>query len=338
MLRRVYGDPAEVLERVVAPRAKRYVAVAAAATRAGTTAYLARGVRDAQRGGGVDERTVFEIGSVTKVFTALLLADQVVAGNVELEQPLQELLPDVRIPVRGRPITLADLATHTSGLPRLPRSMLRQAMRNRSDPYAHFTEHDVHAGLERARLRREPGGKWRYSNFGAAVLGHALAKHAGTTYDHLLRERVTGPLGLVDTVITLRPDQVQRAARGHTRWRHPTNDWSMPAMPAMGAVHSTAADLTKFLHAQLDPDDTPLAEAIRLTHEPRAGRPPLQAALGWLVASLPKGGPTVHWHNGGTGGARSFAGFVADQRSACVVLTTGQRSADRLGFDLRRST
>ncbi|HEX5985458.1 MAG TPA: serine hydrolase domain-containing protein [Nocardioides sp.] len=338
MLRRVYGDPAEVLERVVAPRAKRYVAVAAAATRAGTTAYLARGVRDAQRGGGVDERTVFEIGSVTKVFTALLLADQVVAGNVELEQPLQELLPDVRIPVRGRPITLADLATHTSGLPRLPRSMLRQAMRNRSDPYAHFTEHDVHAGLERARLRREPGGKWRYSNFGAAVLGHALAKHAGTTYDHLLRERVTGPLGLVDTVITLRPDQVQRAARGHTRWRHPTNDWSMPAMPAMGAVHSTAADLTKFLHAQLDPDDTPLAEAIRLTHEPRAGRPPLQAALGWLVASLPKGGPTVHWHNGGTGGARSFAGFVADQRSACVVLTTGQRSADRLGFDLLRST
>lgn len=338
MLRRVYGDPAEVLERVVAPRAKRYVAVAAAATRAGTTAYLARGVRDAQRGGAVDERTVFEIGSVTKVFTALLLADQVVAGNVELEQPLQELLPDVRIPVRGRPITLADLATHTSGLPRLPRSMLRQAMRNRSDPYAHFTEHDVHAGLERARLRREPGGKWRYSNFGAAVLGHALAKHAGTTYDHLLRERVTGPLGLVDTVITLRPDQVQRAARGHTRWRHPTNDWSMPAMPAMGAVHSTAADLTKFLHAQLDPDDTPLAEAIRLTHEPRAGRPPLQAALGWLVASLPKGGPTVHWHNGGTGGARSFAGFVADQRSACVVLTTGQRSADRLGFDLLRST
>ena len=338
MLRRVYGDPAEVLERVVAPRAKRYVAVAAAATRAGTTAYLARGVRDAQRGGGVDERTVFEIGSVTKVFTALLLADQVVAGNVELEQPLQELLPDVRIPVRGRPITLADLATHTSGLPRLPRSMLRQAMRNRSDPYAHFTEHDVHAGLERERLRREPGGKWRYSNFGAAVLGHALAKHAGTTYDHLLRERVTGPLGLVDTVITLRPDQVQRAARGHTRWRHPTNDWSMPAMPAMGAVHSTAADLTKFLHAQLDPDDTPLAEAIRLTHEPRAGRPPLQAALGWLVASLPKGGPTVHWHNGGTGGARSFAGFVADQRSACVVLTTGQRSADRLGFDLLRST
>lgn len=338
MLRRVYGDPAEVLERVVAPRAKRYVAVAAAATRPRTTAYLARGVRDAQRGGGVDERTVFEIGSVTKVFTALLLADQVVAGNVELEQPLQELLPDVRIPVRGRPITLAALATHTSGLPRLPRSMVRQAMRNRSDPYAHFTEHDVHAGLERARLRREPGGKWRYSNFGAAVLGHALAKHAGTTYDHLLRERVTGPLGLVDTVITLRPDQVQRAARGHTRWRHPTNDWSMPAMPAMGAVHSTAADLTKFLHAQLDPDDTPLAEAIRLTHEPRAGRPPLQAALGWLVASLPKGGPTVHWHNGGTGGARSFAGFVADQRSACVVLTTGQRSADRLGFDLLRST
>jgi CubicO group peptidase (beta-lactamase class C family) len=112
----------------------------------------------------------------------------------------------------------------------------------------------------------------------------------------------------------------------------------MPAMPGMGALHSTAADLARFLDAQLDPDSTPLAEAIRLTHEPRVGKPPMQVALGWLVATLPKGGPTVHWHNGGTGGARSFAGFVAEQRTACVVLTTGQRSADRPGFDLLRST
>jgi CubicO group peptidase (beta-lactamase class C family) len=120
--------------------------------------------------------------------------------------------------------------------------------------------------------------------------------------------------------------------------RRPTNDWSMPTMPAMGALHSTAADVTRFLDAQLDPDSTPLAEAIRLTHEPRAGREPMQVALGWLVATMPKGGPTIHWHNGGTGGARSFAGFIADDRRACVVLTTGQRSPDNLGFDVLRST
>jgi CubicO group peptidase (beta-lactamase class C family) len=334
----VADSPAEILERVVAPRAKRYVAVAAAATRAGTAAYLSRGVRDARQDGEVDERTVFEIGSITKVFTALLLADQVVAGAVELDQPLQELLPDVRIPVHGRPITLVDLATHSSGLPRLPSGLIRQAMRNRSDPYAYFTVYDVHAALERVKLKREPGEKWRYSNFGAAVLGHALAQRVGSTYQELLLERVTGPLGLGDTVINLRPDQVQRAAHGHTRLRRPTNDWSMPAMPGMGALHSTAADLARFLDAQLDPGSTPLAEAIRLTHEPRAGREPMQIALGWLVATMPRGGPTIHWHNGGTGGARSFAGLVAADRTACVVLTTGQRSPDNLGFDVLRST
>ncbi|WP_165372398.1 serine hydrolase domain-containing protein [Nocardioides iriomotensis] len=331
------GDLAATLERVVAPTAGRYVAVAAAATRAGATASLTSGVRDAERGGAVDEHTVFEIGSVTKVFTALLLADQVVAGAVVLAEPLQALLPDVVIPVRGRPVTLLDLATHTSGFPRLPPGLVRQALRHRDDPYARFTEDDLHAALERVKPKREPGGKWSYSNFGAAVLGHALARRAGTTYDRLLAERVTGPLGLADTVLALRPDQEDRRAHGHTRRGRPTDDWSMPAMPGMGALHSTVTDLTTFLRAQLDPESTPLAEAIRMTREPRAGREPMQVALGWLVSPMPKGGPVVHWHNGGTGGARSWAGFSVADDTTCVVLTTGQRSPDQLGFDVLRS-
>ena len=330
-------DPATILERVVAPRARRYVAVAAAATRAGTTAFRASGVRHAERGGEVDERTVFEIGSITKVFTALLLADQVVERKVVLTEPLQALLPDVAIAVRGRAMTLLDLATHTSGLPRLPPGLVRQALRHQDDPYARFTEDDLHAALESVRLRREPGGRWSYSNFGAAVLGHALARRAGTTYDRLLAERVTGPLGLVDTVVDVRPDQEGRRAHGHARRRRPTGDWSMPALPGMGALHSTVADLTTFLTAQLDPERTPLAEAIRMTHAPRAGKEPVQVALGWLMSPLPKGGPVVHWHNGGTGGARSWAGFAAAGGATCVVLTTGRRSPDRLGLDVLRA-
>jgi D-alanyl-D-alanine-carboxypeptidase/D-alanyl-D-alanine-endopeptidase len=152
-----------------------------------------------------DAGTVFEIGSITKVFTALLLADQVVERAVVLTEPLQALLPEVRIPMRGRPLTLLDLATHSSGLPRLPPGLVRQAWRHQDDPYARFTEDDLRAALEGVRLRREPGGRWSYSNFGAAVLGHALARRAGTTYARLLAERVTGPLGLVDTVVEVRP-------------------------------------------------------------------------------------------------------------------------------------
>jgi CubicO group peptidase (beta-lactamase class C family) len=333
----VSGDLATTLERVVAPRAGRYVAVAAAATRAGTTAFHASGVRHAERGGEVVERTVFEIGSITKVFTALLLADQVVERAVVLTEPLQALLPEVRIPMRGRPLTLLDLATHSSGLPRLPPGLVRQAWRHQDEPYARFTEDDLRAALEGVRLRREPGGRWSYSNFGAAVLGHALARRAGTTYARLLAERVTGPLGLADTVVEVRPDQADRRAHGHARRRKPTGDWSMPSMPGMGALHSTVADLTTFLRAQVDPDATPLAEAIRMTHDPRAGKEPVQVALGWLVSSMPKGGPVAHWHNGGTGGARSWAGFAAGTGTACVVLTTGRRSPDQLGFDVLRA-
>lgn len=331
------AELASSLEQVIAPRASRYVALAAAATRAGKTTFHAAGVRHARDGGDVDEHTVFEIGSITKVFTALLLADQVVAGSVALTEPLQELLPDVHLPVRGRPVTLVDLATHTSGFPRLPPGLVRQALRHQDDPYAHFAEDDLMASLEGVRLKRDPGGKWAYSNFGAAVLGHALARRAGTTYEQLLSERITTPLGLEDTVVRVRQDQEGRRAHGHKSRRRPTNDWSMPSMPAMGALHSTTADLATFLAAQLDPGDSPLTEAIRLTHAPRAGREPMQVALGWMLTSLPRGGPATHWHNGGTGGARSWAGFVAEARDAMVVLTTGQRAPDQLGITWLRS-
>ncbi len=111
----------------------------------------------------------------------------------------------------------------------------------------------------------------------------------------------------------------------------------MPSMPAMGALHSTTADLATFLAAQLDPGDGPLTEAIRLTHAPRAGKEPMQVALGWMLTPLPRSGPVTHWHNGGTGGARSWAGFVADTRDAMVVLTTGRRAPDQLGFTWLRS-
>lgn len=327
-------DLSATLAAALAPVASRYVGLAAAARCDGETAFLARGRTRATGGEPVREDTVFEIGSVTKVFTSLLLADQVVTGRVALDEPLPALYPGLRIPVRGRPVTLADLATHTSGFPRLPKGLLRQALRHGDDPYARFTAADLAAALEGVRLRREPNRALRYSNFGAAVLGDALARRAGTTYAALLRDRVTGPLGLTDTEVEPRPDQRERCAHGHRSRRRPTPDWSMPALPGMGALHSTAADLAVFVAAQLEPDTTPLAEAIRLTQEPRAGRGPRRIGLGWMVMPLGRDGPTSHWHNGGTGGARTFTGYVRDRGVGVVVLTNCVRSTDRPGFDL----
>ncbi|HET6652994.1 MAG TPA: serine hydrolase domain-containing protein [Nocardioides sp.] len=327
----------ETLKSALQPVAGKYVGLAAAATGDGETAFFAAGRTRADGGEDVDEHTLFEIGSITKVFTSLLLADQVVAGVVGLDEPLQSFYPELRIPVRGRPVTLVDLATHTSGFPRLPKGVVRQALRHGDDPYARFSADDVAAALEGVRLKREPGLKLRYSNFGAAVLGNALARRAGTTYADLLAARVTGPLGLTDTVVDVRPDQDGRRAHGHKARRRPTPDWSMPTLPGMGALHSTAADLAVFMAAQLHPESTPLGTAIRMTQEARAGHARQRIGLGWLVVPLGRSGHTAHWHNGGTGGARSVAGYVLNRGVGVVLLTNCPRPTDRPGFDLLKT-
>ncbi len=325
-----------LLETALAAKGSRYVGLAGATTRDGDVAFSSAGRThvDPAQGGRVDESTVFEIGSITKVFTSLLLADAVVAGEVSLDEPLQTFHPEMTLPVRGRPVTLVDLATHTSGFPRLPAGLIRQAFRHGDDPYARFTDEHVSNALVSVRLKREPGAKLAYSNFGAAVLGNALAARAGTTYEALLSERVLVPLGLGDTSVRLRPDQEARRAHGHRGRGRPTPDWSMPSMPAMGALHSTASDLSRFVTAQLEPEGTALAEALRLTQEPRAGRPPRQIGLGWMVSPLGRSGLTCLWHNGGTGGARSLVGIVPGHRTGVVLLTNCVRALDRTGFRL----
>lgn len=320
----------EALRDAVTAAPPKLVGLASAGVCGGETAYASRGHRD-EAGRAVDENTVFEVGSVTKVFTSLLLAVMVAAGEVALDEPLAGLYPELRLPTRGRPVTLVDLATHSSGFPRLPPGLLRQALRHRDDPYAAFSADDVVRAMERTRLRREPGTRPRYSNFGAGVLGEALARRAGQPYAELVHDRVCAPLGLADTTVGRSAEQLDRRAVGHDRRGRPVPDWRMDSLPGMGALHSTAADLARFLAAQVDPESTPLAAAIRLTQEPRLrlGRTG-QQALGWMCSPLPRSRPgtTVHWHNGGTGGSFSYVGFVREARAGVVLLTNTARPVD----------
>lgn len=305
------------------------VGLAVAAVAGGEAVHACRGRAD-DEGRPVAEHTVFEIGSVTKVFTALLLAVMAEAGEVALDEPLAGSYPEVDLPVRGRPIALADLATHSAGLPRLPPGLVRQALRRRDNPYAGFTDDDVARALASVRLRAAPGARVRYSNFGAGVLGQALARRAGTPYDELVRARVCLPLGLTDTGVRRSAEQLARRAVGHDRRGRAVPDWDMASLPGMGALHSTAADLARFLAAQLDPGGTPLEAAIRLTQQPRvaAGRLGHQA-LGWMVSPLPRTDRRMHWHNGGTGGAFSFVGLEPRSGVAVVALTNTARPVDR---------
>lgn len=328
--------PPPAVQDMVASAPPTLVGLAVAAVAAGETTHASRGRAD-EEGRPVDEHTVFEIGSVTKVFTALTLAAMCEAGEVALDEPLVDLYPELTLPVRGRPVTLADLATHAAGLPRLPPGLLRKALRHRDDPYASFTDADVARALESVRLRAEPGARVRYSNFGAGVLGQALARRAGTPYDDLVRTRVCRPLGLLDTGVRRSPDQLDRRAVGHDRRGRPVPDWNMDSLPGMGALHSTSADLARFLAAQLDPGATPLGDAIRMTQQPRTrwGRVG-HVGLGWMLTPLARTGRMMQWHNGGTGGAFSFVGLEPEAQVAVVVLTNTARPVDGLGTSLLR--
>lgn len=190
-----------------------------------------------EKSGGVepDANTVFEIGSITKVFTALLLADMVERDEVALDDEIARYLPaDVRVPARnGKAITFVDLATHTSGLPRLPTNL--QAL-DLIDPYAAYGPAQLHEFLSGYELPRDPGEKWEYSNVGAGLLGYVLARRAGMSYEALLRARILAPLGMHDTTITLSPEQRARMATGHDLAMSPTGPWAFDALAGAGAL------------------------------------------------------------------------------------------------------
>jgi serine-type D-Ala-D-Ala carboxypeptidase/endopeptidase len=185
----------------------------------------------------LDGDTTFEIGSITKVLTALLLADMAARGEVAFEDPVARYLPaSVRLRERLRPITLLDLATYTSGLPNIPGNMTP----NWSNPFADYTTDKLYEFLSDYVPGNEPGVHYQYANLGFGLLGMALARRAGKGYEDIFIERVCDPLRLNHTRITLSADMRQHMAQGHDMNFKTAQLWDMPALPGMGAVRSTA--------------------------------------------------------------------------------------------------
>lgn len=287
---------------------------------------------------GVPADRVFEIGSITKVFTSSILAGMVGDGSVALDDPVAKLLPpSMHVPARnGRQITLVDLATQSSGLPRLPSNM---APRDQTNPYADYTVDQLYAFLSGYELPRDPGETYEYSNLGVGLLGHALALKAGMSYEDLVKRRVLTPLGMRETAITLSPALRARLAPGHDNEGNVVANWDLPTLAGAGALRSTVGDMLTFLAANLDTSANPLARALRQTHRSRrpAGSATMTIGLGWHILARP-GGPSIVWHNGGTGGYRSFAGFDEARRVGVVVLTNANIGADDIGFHLLDET
>ena len=292
--------------------------------------YFSFGRRSSQSTVEVDEDTVFEIGSISKVFTSILLADMVVKGELTLDLSIQELVPaGVRVPERGgQPIRLVDLATHTSGLPRLPDN-LRPA--DPENPYADYSTTQMFEFLSQHELRRAPGAEYEYSNYAAGLLGQLMGLKAGSDYASLIKTVITAPLNMTGTAIFLDAEMFSLLALGH-RNGLPVKNWDIPTLAGAGAIRSTARDMLTFLAANLQFQSTDLDPALEMAHQLRvgAGRG-MDIGLGWHVRSGSQG-RSIIWHNGGTGGYRSFSGFEKEQKLGVVVLANSDESVDDLGF------
>jgi CubicO group peptidase (beta-lactamase class C family) len=282
--------------------------------------------------------TVFEIGSITKVFTALLLADMVERGEVRLDDPVRRFLPaSVTVPSRGgKEITLVDLATQTSGL---PRDSVEVDLNSETSPYAQYTARELYAFVGSYRLERDPGSKYEYSNVGFGLLGHALALRAGVSYEDLLRSRIFEPLGMTSTTITLNAEQRSRRATGYNGKQSAVQPWAGGVIAPTGSINSTAADMLKFGAAMVDPK-SPLKSAFaRMTSVRRpSDGPRSDQVLGWGIFRL---GPNeLVGHSGGTFGFQTRLIVDLTRKRSVVAWINGQGESvtDLVGLALDRAS
>lgn len=257
-----------------------------------------------------DEHTLFEIGSITKVFTALLLARLSIEGRIDPAAPITDLFPELA----GLPawVTPRALSTHSAGLPRIPVGMTDRAFWNKHDPYAAFGEQRLLEWVQDYRPKGPPKpGAFQYSNLGVGLLGYVLGRVAGSDYKTALRELVLRPLGLDGMGFELSSDQAARLAPPHKSWGRPTPPWAFDALAGAGALRASAADLVAFGRAVLTASkgaDGIMAAAIRETLEVQiAGKKSFMPSrcLGWLHIRERQTGVAVFHHDGGTAGSSS---------------------------------
>jgi CubicO group peptidase (beta-lactamase class C family) len=283
----------------------------------------------------LDGDTLFEIGSITKVFTSLLLADMTQRGEVSLDDPIAKYVPSTaKIPQRGgRQVTLVDLATHTSGLPRMPANF---NPKDPANPYIDYTDDQLYAFLSSYELTRDIGVKFVYSNLGFGLLGQGLARRNGTDYEGLVQTRICEPIGMKSTRITLTPEMEQRFAAGHSADLVTVSRWDLTSLAGAGALRSSANDMLKFLAAAMGYSHTSLAPAFKtmLSVKRPTGQPFLDSALGWVVDT--RGGGEIIWKNGGTGGYRTFIGYSPRTGVGIVALSNASTAAgtDDIGLHL----
>lgn len=290
-------------------------------TRSGRRHIVSRGVTSKDdHGTDVDDSTLFELGSLTKTFTGLALAQAVADGQMRLDQPIGELLQaSLQFPDAVKSITIEAVATHTAGLPSNPPSVSFLASLFKKHPFGGVTDHDAFESLSQMQFEEPLAGEYSYSNFGFMLLGRLIEEGTGESYARLIQNRLAGSLGMRHTWVAPPAGDRARLATGH-RVGHPVEHWYEFEMPGASGVVSTVSDMLTYLEAHLHPESTPLGAAIRLAMEPRVrASDAVEVGLGWHVYTVPDA-PQVVYHNGATMGFRSYVGMAPELDLGIVVL------------------
>ena len=287
--------------------------------------------KTSETGKEVDEHTIYEIGSISKVFTGILLAQQVLDGDLSLDDNINDYLPaDVKVTVIGdQEITFGNLTDHTSGLPRMPYNF---APANLNNPFADYTVDQMYEFISNYKPIRTVGSEYEYSNIAQGLLGHLLAENKNTSYENLMIQTIADPLGMYETKIEFDQRMKDNLALGHSNGQVVEN-WDIPTLAGAGAIRSSTSDMAKFIAANLGFSESTVTAAMELSHEiqhDKAGE--MSVAMGWHIKKGEEG--SVYWHNGGTGGYRTFVGFVKETGKGVVLLTNSSEGADDIGFYL----
>src|SRR6056297_1076532 len=277
---------------------------------------------------------VFEIGSISKVFTSTLLAHAIYDSVISADQTVRSALD---IEMSDDPnFTFLQLSNHTSGLPRLPGGYTFNFLLNMSNPYKIFDEEELKAYLKSDLiLSRDPGETHSYSNLGAGLLGLFLSELENSSYENLLQSKIFEPMGMIRSTTDRRMVEDQ-LVMGLTKRGGSAENWDLAALAGAGGILSTSEDLSRFIQANFDPDDPVLSLQREATFQVNDN---MDVAMGWFILERDSGAHW-YWHNGGTGGYRSSIVMDPEQKTGVVVLsniTAGHSEAgkiDGLSFDL----
>ncbi len=273
----------------------------------------------------------FELGSITKTFTAILLAKYVNDGIVKLNDPIIKYLPDsVAANINLKPVTLLQLINHTSGLPRLPDNLIPYVT-DAQNPYKDYTKPLLYAYLKSCKLNSIPGQQYAYSNLGVGLLGCILENISGKTFEQQAKDIICKPLNMQSTSQFLNPLLLPRFVEVYNQNGEPTVAWDFDALAACGALRSTMNDMLKFASANLHPGADELSKAITLTHHVTYSKD-VKIGMAWHVITV--NGIDYTFHNGGTNGSSSFLAFNSDKNIAVIILSNANESTDAIGTKL----